>query len=155
MSHHDSPTPSLKMGLPIPNSKLGMWLFLGTEIMFFTAFIGTYIVLYFGSPGWPTDTHVTHISIIAGGVNTFVLIASSYMVVVAHEAMALRNFDKAYKALLVTFACPCLFLGIKSYEYYGKFSHNILPGQIAETDEQAIEKVVRESEAVSNEWLND
>ena len=42
------------MGIPIPNSKLGMWLFLGTEIMFFTAFIGTYIVLYFGSPGWPT-----------------------------------------------------------------------------------------------------
>lgn len=143
------------MGLPIPNSKLGMWLFLGTEIMFFTAFIGTYIVLYFGSPGWPTDTHVTHISIIAGGVNTFVLIFSSYMVVVAHEAMALRNFDKAYKALLVTFACAFVFLGIKSYEYYGKFSHNILPGQIAENDEQAIDKVVQESEAASDEWLND
>ncbi len=155
MSHHDSPTPSLKMGLPIPNSKLGMWLFLGTEIMFFTAFIGTYIVLYFGSPGWPTDTHVTHISIIAGGVNTFVLIFSSYMVVVAHEAMALRNFDKAYKALLVTFAMAFVFLGIKSYEYYGKFSHNILPGHIAESDEQAIDMVVRKSEAVSDDWLND
>ena len=71
-----------------------MWLFLGTEIMFFTAFIGTYIVLYFGSPGWPTDTHVTHINIAAGGINTFVLIFSSYMVVVAHEAMAQRKFDK-------------------------------------------------------------
>ncbi len=55
MSHPVSP-PAVKMGIPIPNSKLGMWLFLGTEIMFFTAFIGTYIVLYFGSPGWPTDT---------------------------------------------------------------------------------------------------
>ncbi|MEZ6051776.1 MAG: cytochrome c oxidase subunit 3 [Planctomycetaceae bacterium] len=154
MSHHDSPTPSLKMGLPIPNSKLGMWLFLGTEIMFFTAFIGSYIVLYFGSPGWPTDTKVTHISIVSGAVNTFVLIFSSYMVVVAHEAMALRNFEKAYKALLITFACACLFLGIKGYEYYGKFSHNILPGHIAENDEQAINMVVRDSEAASNAWLN-
>jgi hypothetical protein len=35
--------------------------------MFFTAFIGTYIVCFFGSPGWPTDTHQTHINIAAGG----------------------------------------------------------------------------------------
>ena len=51
-----------------------MWLFLGTEIMFFTAFFGTYIVCFFGSPGWPTDTRQTHINIVAGGINTFVLI---------------------------------------------------------------------------------
>ncbi|MEZ6066103.1 MAG: hypothetical protein R3B90_10425 [Planctomycetaceae bacterium] len=46
MSAHTHSAPPIKMGLPIPHSKLGMWLFLGTEIMFFTAFIGTYIVLY-------------------------------------------------------------------------------------------------------------
>ncbi|MBX3437531.1 MAG: cytochrome c oxidase subunit 3 [Planctomycetaceae bacterium] len=154
MSHHDSPTPSLKMGLPISNSKLGMWLFLGTEIMFFTAFIGTYIVLYFGSPGWPTDTHVTHINVFAGATNTFVLILSSYMVVVAHEAMAQRKFDKAYKALTLTFALACLFLGIKAYEYYGKFEYNILPGRIAETDSQAIDMAVKEVDASVNSWLN-
>ena len=50
-AHH---VPALKMGVPIPNGKLGMWLFLGTEIMFFTAFIGTYIVLRLGSKGWPS-----------------------------------------------------------------------------------------------------
>lgn len=154
MSHSAHPTPSLKMGLPISNSKLGMWLFLGTEIMFFTAFIGTYIVLYFGSPGWPTDTHVTHISIAAGGINTFVLIFSSYMVVVAHEAMGQRKFDKAFKSLLVTFACACLFLGIKAYEYYGKFEHNILPGRIAETDQQAIDMAVAQMNSAAMEWLN-
>src|SRR6187200_2826530 len=115
MSHPIHP-PAVKMGIPIPNSKLGMWLFLGTEIMFFTAFIGTYIVLYFGSPGWPTDTAVTHIRIWAGGLNTFVLILSSYFVVVAHEAMALRNFAKARLYLTLTFLLACLFLGIKSIE---------------------------------------
>ncbi len=155
MSHQPHSTPSLKMGLPIPNSKLGMWLFLGTEIMFFTAFIGSYIVLYFGSPGWPTDPHVTHINVLAGGVNTFVLIFSSYMVVVAHEAMAQRNFDKAFKSLVITFACACLFLGIKGYEYYGKFSHNIVPGQIAETDEDAITMAVAQMDAAVTSWLND
>lgn len=153
------PRPPVKMGLPIPNSKLGMWLFLGTEIMFFTAFIGTYIVLYFGSvdatgrSAWPSDTHITHINIAAGGINTFVLILSSYFVVVAHEAMSQRNFQKAFRFLTWTFGLACLFLGIKAYEYYGKYSHDILPGHVAETDEEAVEKVIRETEAAVDDWL--
>jgi cytochrome c oxidase subunit 3 len=143
------------MGLPIPNSKLGMWLFLGTEIMFFTAFIGTYLVLRIGSRGWPTDPDVTHIRIWAGGLNTFVLIASSYLVVVAHEAMTAKDFRKAWNYLLGTFALACLFLSIKGYEYYGKFSHDILPGHIAETDDQAMRKLIREMEtAVTGEMLS-
>jgi cytochrome c oxidase subunit 3 len=131
-----------------------MWLFLGTEIMFFTAFIGTYIVLYFGSPGWPTDTSVTHINILAGGTNTFVLILSSYFVVVAHEAMALRNFAKARSYLILTFALACVFLGIKAYEYKGKWDHEILPGHIAETDTQAIAKLVKDVDKAATRELN-
>ena len=136
---HQHPTPAVRMGLPIPNSKLGMWLFLGTEIMFFTAFIGTYIVLYFGSPGWPTDTHVTHIVIWAGAFNTFVLLWSSYCVVVAHEAMVEKNFDRARKFLVYTFILACVFLAVKAYEYSGKFSHRILPGQIPESEIESIQ----------------
>lgn len=128
------------MGIPIPNSKLGMWLFLGTEIMFFTAFIGSYIVLRIGSQPWP-GVEDTHISIIAGGVNTFVLIVSSYFVVLAHEAMALRQFAKARRMLTLTLILAFVFLGIKSYEYSGKITHDILPGHIAETPTAAIKKV--------------
>src|ERR1700733_14312238 len=87
--------PTLKMGIPIPNGKLGMWLFLGTEIMFFTAFIGTYIVMRMGSLGWPTDVNVTHIKIALGGTNTFVLIVSSYFVVVSHDSLLHRQYSKA------------------------------------------------------------
>jgi len=148
MSH---PTPhagsNLKMGLPIPNSKLGMWLFLGTEIMFFTAFIGSYIVLRIGSPGWPTDPHVTHILIWAGGGNTLVLIVSSFFVVKAHEAMMHQKYQNARLFLWITFCLGILFMGVKSLEYYGKFSHNLLPGQIAESDEQAANTAVKEFEA--------
>lgn len=146
MSHSSHP-PAMKMGLPISNAKLGMWLFLGTEIMFFTAFIGTYIVLYFGSvdangvSAWPKNPHVTHINVTLGAINTFVLLASSYFVVVAHEAMGQKNFKRAKQFLIYTFCLACVFLGIKSAEYYGKFSHEILPGQVAETDMQAIEKM--------------
>ena len=130
------------MGIPIPNAKLGMWLFLGTEIMFFTAFIGTYIVMRMGSLGWPTDTHVTHIKIALGGTNTFVLILSSYFVVLAHEAMFQRKFANATKWVSLTMVLACVFLGIKSYEYYGKFSHDILPGHVPESYQQSLEKLV-------------
>lgn len=135
------------MGIPISRAKLGMWLFLGTEIMFFTAFIGTYIVCFFGSPGWPTDTNQTHIKIAAGGINTFVLILSSYFVVVAHEAMGLRNFARARQFLTYTMVLAFVFLGIKSYEYKGKFDHYILPGKIAEDDFQAMNNTVKAMQA--------
>jgi cytochrome c oxidase subunit III len=45
---HDEPV--LHMGLPMPNGKLAMWLFLVTEVMFFTGLIGAYIVLRQSAP---------------------------------------------------------------------------------------------------------
>lgn len=139
---HATAAPTLKMGIPIPNGKLGMWLFLGTEIMFFTAFIGTYIVMRMGSPGWPTDVNVTHIRIWAGGTNTFVLILSSYFVVVSHDSLLTKKYAKAWKYMLWTFVLGFLFLGIKSIEYAGKFEHDILPGHIPENNRQAMNKIV-------------
>jgi cytochrome c oxidase subunit 3 len=136
--------PALKMGVPIPNGKLGMWLFLGTEIMFFTAFIGTYIVLRLGSKGWPSNPDVTHIRIWAGGLNTFVLITSSVFVVLAHEAMGLKKYKIATNWIIATTALAFVFLAIKSYEYYGKWDHDILPGHVAESPQQALDKLVVE-----------
>lgn len=141
---HASAAPALRMGIPIPTPKLGMWLFLGTEIMFFTAFIGTYIVMRMGSPGWPTDVHITHIQIFWGGFNTFVLILSSYFVVVAHDAILQQQPAKARTFMLATLLLGFVFLGVKSWEYYGKFDYDILPGHIAESDAQAMNKLVRD-----------
>ncbi|QDU43688.1 Cytochrome c oxidase subunit 3 [Symmachiella dynata] len=146
---HQSGHPPLKMGIDIPNGKLGMWLFLGTEIMFFTAFIGSYIVLRIGSQGWPEDASVTHIRIWAGGTNTFVLICSSVAVVFALEGMRSKDFQLARKWLFVTLMLSFVFLGIKSYEYYGKFDHNILPGRIPETESQALAFTARDLRAAT------
>jgi cytochrome c oxidase subunit III len=158
MSHsensHGSSAPPLKMGLAIPDSKLCMWLFLGTEIMFFTAFIGSYIVLRLGSPGWPSDPKDTHILVLAGGINTFVLILSSYLVVLSHEAMIEKNYRKAWNFMAGTMVLAFVFLGIKSVEYYGKFDHDIVPGHIAENDEQALAKLVREFDSSRVSLLN-
>jgi len=139
-------SPPMRMGLPISNGKLGTWLFLGTEIMFFTALIGSYIVLRLGSPYWPSVSDV-HVEIWAGGVNTFILLASSYFVVVAFEAINENRPARARTFLLLTLLCACTFLGIKAYEYAGKWDHGILPGRIAETDDQALDHAVRDLKA--------
>lgn len=146
--------PPLKMGLAITNQKLCMWLFLGTEIMFFTAFVGTYIVLRMGSPGWPSSLEDTHINVRAGGINTFVLILSSYLVVIAHEALGSNNIRKCQKCLMWATILGFLFMGIKGYEYYGKISHDIVPGHIAENERQALDKFVDELADSRNSMIN-
>src|SRR5436189_6324790 len=79
------------MGLPLPHGKLAMWLFLVTEIMFFTGLIGTYLILRNGTPTaanpWP-QPHDVHLAEWMGAVNTFVLICSSLTVVLAHFQLA-------------------------------------------------------------------
>ena len=134
-------TPPMRMGLPIPNGKLGTWLFLGTEIMFFTALIGSYIVLRLGATHWPSVEEV-HVQVWAGGLNTFILLASSYFVVVAFEALSENKPGKGRGFLALTVLFAGIFLGVKAYEYYGKWEHGILPGRIAETDDQALSNTI-------------
>jgi cytochrome c oxidase subunit 3 len=114
-------------GLPIPNGKLIVWLFLSTEIMFFAGLIGTYIVLRFGAPTWPIPAEV-HLSEPIGAFNTFVLICSSVTVVLCLEASRANKTAAAKGWLLATFALGSVFLGVKVYEYSAKFSHGIYPG---------------------------
>ena len=124
------------MGLPLPNGKLAMWLFLVTEIMFFTALIGVYVILRNGTPNhspfhWPLP-HEVHLVEWIGALNTFVLICSSLTVVLAHHAAHIGKAGQAMIYVAVTLALGGLFLGIKAYEYTQKFDHDILPGHIGE-----------------------
>ena len=124
--HGHSPMFEYQPALPISIGKTFMWLFLSTEIMFFAALIGTYIVLRFGAVNWPS-THDVHLAEIWGATNTFVLICSSVTIVLALEA-AKKNLASAAKGWMVlTFALGAVFLGIKMFEYNAKFSHSLFP----------------------------
>src|SRR5439155_1018011 len=122
--------------MPLYNGKLAMWLFLITEIMFFTALIGVYLILRNTVPAgaaeafrWPTPEKV-HLSEFIGAFNTFVLIASSLTVVLAHYAAAKNDFKGATNYTGITLLLGLVFLGVKGYEYKSKFDHDILPGRI-------------------------
>lgn len=130
------------MGMPMPNGKLAMWLFLVTEIMFFTALIGGYMIYRNGTPSkaepWPTP-HDVHLVEWMGAVNTFVLICSSVTVVLAHSALLRKNVKRATQFIAITFVLGCVFMVIKGFEYRAKWNHDILPGHIGErldTDQQ-------------------
>ena len=114
--------------LPIPNGKLCLWLFLSTEIMFFAALIGAYIVLRFGAPAgtWPTP-HDVHLVEQIGAFNTFVLICSSVTIVLALEAARAHRSFRARVFLVLTLLLGSVFLLVKMYEYNSKFSHGIYP----------------------------
>ena len=94
--------------------------------MFFAALIGTYIVIRFGAPVWPTPEEM-HLSEPVGAFNTFVLICSSVTIVLALEAAKSSQVSRARLYIIITFLLGSLFLGVKAYEYRSKISHGIYP----------------------------
>jgi len=124
--HGHGPNFDYQPALPISNGKTFMWLFLSTEIMFFAALLGTYIVLRFGAVAWPS-THDVHLAEIWGATNTFVLICSSVTIVLALEAAKKNNSQSAKGWMVLTLLLGVVFLGIKMFEYNAKFSHGVYP----------------------------
>ena len=109
----------------IPNGKLGMWVFLASEVMFFTGLIGAYIVLRMGNPSWPGPEG--HLSVPIGTFNTLALICSSTTIVLALAASERHAIGAVRGWLLATIGLGSLFLVIKGVEYAAKFSHHIIP----------------------------
>ncbi len=130
MSEHDShghPQLQYQPSLPLRNGKVCMWLFLSTEIMFFAALIGTYIVLRFGAGStWPVP-HDVHLSEPIGAFNTFVLICSSVTIVLCLEAARVDKAGQAKFFMALTLLLGLVFLGVKAFEYNAKFAHGIYP----------------------------
>ena len=108
------------------NAKLGIWLFLASEIMLFGGLFSAYILLRVGSPVWPPSGE-THLNIPLATLNTFNLILSSWTIVKSWVALK-ENDIKGFKMFMgITLLCSVLFLVIKYFEYTAKFHHGIFP----------------------------
>ena len=103
------------------NAKVGIWLFLASEVMLFGALFSAYILLRVGADvgTWPHGL----LNIPIGTFNTAVLITSSVTVVLGWAALKMGNFKAYRKYQAVTILCALGFLGIKSFEYKDKFGH--------------------------------
>ncbi len=115
------------------SARLGMWLFLLTEIMFFGGLFTGYAIYRFSYPeAWRLASH--HLDVALGAINTGVLILSSLTM-----ALAVRSAATGKKQLLILFLIATLvfglvFLGIKAKEYHDKFEHHLIPGTTFEAE---------------------
>lgn len=101
--------------LDIPVGKFGMWVFLISEIMFFTGLIGSYIVLRLGSPSWPNPGETLNTTLL--GINTLVLLSSSLTMALALSAIQQGRQAALKRNLLFTALLGLTFLAIKGYDY--------------------------------------
>jgi len=126
--HHEIEIPYTIHSRPdtgLYNGKLGIWLFLASEVMLFGALFSTLILLRTSAPSWPHGWKELNVPLAT--INTFNLIASSVTVVLAWANLRLGNLKKAKVFLAITLLCGFIFMGIKAYEYWSKFEHHHLP----------------------------
>ncbi|MEI8291343.1 MAG: cytochrome c oxidase subunit 3 [Verrucomicrobiota bacterium] len=105
----------------IYNSKLGIWLFLASEVMLFGGLFSAYVLLRVGAvPGeWPHGW----LNVTLGTVNTLLLALSAITTLLAWAACKVREFGKFKFFHACTILLALTFLGIKSYEYLDKLTH--------------------------------
>lgn len=104
------------------NAKLGIWLFLASEVMLFGGLFSAYIFLRMGAEDgyWPRGL----LNVPVGAVNTAILIASSVTVVLAWASLKMRKFKEYKLWMAISIICGLIFLIVKlTYEWPQKFNH--------------------------------
>jgi len=110
------------------SAKFGMWIFLGTEVLFFGGLFAAYIIYRAWFPELYTLAS-EELNTLWGGVNTLVLIGSSLTVAMAIKSAQLNQKKNIAINLGITIALACVFMLIKYFEYTHKFHLGIYPGE--------------------------
>jgi heme/copper-type cytochrome/quinol oxidase subunit 3 len=121
--HH--PIYDYDSGPPVERGKFAIWLFLATEVMFFSGLIGAYIVLRSAAGNWPDPSERLAVDITAA--NTFILIMSSWTMVKAVFAAKKGDQGALVRWLLGTILIGSVFVGVQVYEYFELYHHGALP----------------------------
>ena len=107
------------------NGKLGIWLFLASEVMLFGALFASYVMLRVGATEWPPGA--TYLNIPLATLNTVILISSSVTMVLAWASLVKNQFGRFRLFMGITILCGLGFLVVKYFEYTSKFHHGYFP----------------------------
>ena len=107
------------------NGKIGIWLFLASEVMLFGSLFASYIMLRVGADSWPRGD--TYLDVPLATLNTVILISSSVTMVLAWASLVKGRFGRFRLFLGITILCGLAFLVIKFIEYSTKFHHGYFP----------------------------
>lgn len=120
--HFDSPGQQFEAG------KLGIWLFLVTEVLFFSGLFCAYAIFRAMRPDVYEFAHY-YLDKNLGALNTVVLLISSFTAAWAVRAAQLRQKQLLQGLILVTIGCACVFMVVKYFEYSHKFHDALLWGK--------------------------
>jgi cytochrome c oxidase subunit III len=109
-------------------AKLGVWLFLVTEVLLFGGLFCFYAIYRSWNPEMFIDVHKL-LDVKLGAINTLVLIFSSVTVALAIRSIQLDNPKQSAVFLVITILCAFTFLVIKYFEYSHKFHQGLFPGK--------------------------
>ncbi|MFP6885796.1 MAG: cytochrome c oxidase subunit 3 [Roseibacillus sp.] len=102
------------------NAKVGIWLFLASEVMLFGGLFSAYVFMrIYADYPWPERA----LPIVPGLINTFVLIGSSVTVVFAWASLKMRQWRRFQIFMAITIACAGIFMVLKAIEYKAKWDH--------------------------------
>jgi heme/copper-type cytochrome/quinol oxidase subunit 3 len=113
---------TVRLTSSLPSGRVGMWVLISGEMIIFAGLIACYLLYRFRYPEW--GELARHTSTPIGAFNTFVLLTSSYTVVLAHKAVQRRNNPLAVRLLGITVLLGGVFLLMKGVEY----THEIQAG---------------------------
>ena len=111
----------------LTNAKLGIWIFLASEVMLFGGLFSAYVFLRMAAPVGDFEYWGEKLSVPMATINTLVLISSSVTVIMAWASLKLKDFGKYKLYMGLTLLFSFIFLVIKYFEYTGKFHHGIYP----------------------------
>lgn len=109
-------------------AKLGMWLFLAQEVLFFSGLF----VAYFVFRSWNPEAFSAgskQLDTFMGTLNTGVLLFSSLTAAMAVRSAQLNQRHRTSLYLGITIVCACAFMVVKYFEYSHKFHLGLLPGK--------------------------
>ena len=109
----------------LTNPKLGVWLFLASEVMLFGSLFSSYVLLRSGAESWPDQSTV--LSVPLATLNTLILISSSATMVMAWAALKKGSLSSYRLYMGLTILAGFGFMVVKAVEYNDKFSHGLLP----------------------------
>ncbi|MBI4890558.1 MAG: cytochrome c oxidase subunit 3 family protein [Acidobacteria bacterium] len=109
-------------------AKIGMWLFLVTEVLLFGGLFVGYGIMHAKHPEAFMAAH-HHLDKVMGALNTIVLLFSSFTMVMAVWASQTNRRKLTILFLVITLLCACTFMVVKYFEYSHKFHDGLLPGK--------------------------
>jgi heme/copper-type cytochrome/quinol oxidase subunit 3 len=107
--------------LGLDHLKLGAWLFLASEVMFFGGLIAAFLHYKVNSPS--PQAHLLSVPLV--GVNTFVLLTSSFTVVQGLAAIRRGNRGGLTRYLMLTIILGVMFLAGQGYEFSSLYRHGV------------------------------